>query len=236
MITIIVRTSVLYFTVLFALRVMGKGELSNMDPFQLVIIFMISELASLPIAAPDISLIHGICAIVTIMFLQILLSIFALKSTAFNDVVNGKPTILIEKGSLNEKEMKQLRISVNDLSQQLRLKGYPSIADVDYAIMEINGDLSVIPVTQKQPLTPSDMKISTKSGHLPVILIADGTLYPDNLRHAGLSETSLKERLLKLGVPHYDQVFMAFTDENQTLMVYPKNDRGRLLRARGGDR
>ena len=176
MITIIIRTFVLYFTVLFALRVMGKGELSKMDPFQLVIIFMISELASLPIAAPDISLIHGICAIVTIMFLQILLSIFALKSTTFNDVVNGKPTILIEKGSLNEKEMKQLRISVNDLSQQLRLKGYPSIADVDYAIMEINGDLSVIPVTQKQPLTPSDMKISTKSGHLPVILIADGTL------------------------------------------------------------
>ena len=236
MITIIIRTFVLYFTVLFALRVMGKGELSKMDPFQLVIIFMISELASLPIAAPDISLIHGICAIVTIMFLQILLSIFALKSTTFNDVVNGKPTILIEKGSLNEKEMKQLRISVNDLSQQLRLKGYPSIADVDYAIMEINGDLSVIPVTQKQPLTPSDMKISTKSGHLPVILIADGTLYPDNLHHAGLSETSLKERLLKLGVPHYDQVFMAFTDENQTLMVYPKNDRGRLLRAKGGDR
>lgn len=236
MIIIIIRTSVLYFTVLFALRVMGKGELSKMDPFQMVILFMISELASLPIAEPNVSLIHGVSAIVTLLFLQILVSILTLKSTSFKNIVNGTPSILIEKGALNDKAMKQLRISVDDLSQQLRLKGYPSIADVDYAIMEINGDLTVIPVTQKQPLTPSDMKIATKSGHLPVVLIADGILYHDNLRHAGLSETSLKERLLKLGVPHYEQVFMAFTDENQTLMVYSKDDRRRLLSAKGGER
>lgn len=236
MVIIIIRTSILYFTVLFALRVMGKGELSKMDPFQMVILFMISELASLPIAEPDVSLIHGACAIITLMFLQILLSIVTLKSSSIKNVVNGTPSILIEKGSLNDKVMKQLRISVDDLSQQLRLKGYPSIADVDYAIMEINGDLTVIPVAQKQPLTPADMKINTKSSYLPVVLIADGILYRDNLRHAGLSETSLKERLLKLGVPRYDQIFMAFTDEKRTLMVYSKNDRGRLLSAKGGDR
>ena len=80
------------------------------------------------------------------------------------------------------------------------------------------------------------MKINTKNSYLPVVLIADGILYRDNLRHAGLSETSLKERLLKLGVPRYDQIFMAFTGEKRTLMVYSKNDRGRLLSAKGGDR
>ncbi|MBQ8590524.1 MAG: DUF421 domain-containing protein [Firmicutes bacterium] len=236
MITIIIRTFVLYFTVLFSLRVMGKGELSKMDPFQMVILFMISELASLPIAEPDVSLIHGICAIATLLFLQILLSILSLKSTSFKTIVNGTPSILIDQGRLNHFEMKRLRISADDLSQQLRLKGYPSISDVDYAIMEINGDLSVIPVTQKQPLTPEQMNLTTEPGHLPVVLIADGVICHQNLRHAGLTELSLKEKLLELGVPHPDQIFIAFSDEHQKLTVYPKDSRERLLSAKGGDR
>ncbi len=226
MITIIVRTFVLYFTVLFALRVMGKGELSKMDPFQMVILFMISELASLPIASPDVSLVHGVCAIITLLFLQISISLISLKCTGFKQVVNGVPSILIEKGSLNDREMKRLRISVDDLSQQLRLKNFPSFADVDYAIMEINGDLSVIPVSQKQPLTPADMQLSKAEGHLPVVLVADGVLYRHNLRHAGLTELTLRSKLLELGLPHYDQIYIAFTDENQQLMAYAKDEKG----------
>jgi len=234
LIIIVIRTFVLYFIVLFSLRVMGKGELSKMDPFQMVILFMISELASLPIAEPDVSLIHGACAIVTLMFLQILLSILSLKSTSFKTIFNGTPSILIEEGSLNIHEMKRLRISVDDLSQQLRLKGYPSLADVNYAIMEINGDLSVIPTSAKQPLTPADLQLDVQEGHLPVVLVADGVLYRQNLRHAGLTELALKERLLELGVPHPDQILIAYTDEKQSLHVYPKSSQERSIPAKGG--
>jgi len=235
LIIIIIRTFVLYFAVLFSLRIMGKGELSKMDPFQMVILFMISELASLPIAEPDVSLIHGVCAIVTLMFLQILLSILSLKSFRFNRIVNGKPSLLIDKGTLNIKEMHRLRISIEDLTQQLRLKGYPSIADVDYAIMEINGDLSVIPIADKQPLTPADTDLPVQDTHLPVVLVADGVLYRNNLPHAGLTELTLKEQLLKLGYPHFDQIFLAFTNEHRQLTVYPKDQPGRFLRAKGGE-
>lgn len=235
MIIIIIRTFVLYFAVLFSLRIMGKGELSKMDPFQMVILFMISELASLPIAEPDVSLIHGVCAIATLMFLQILLSILSLKSPRFNRTVNGIPSLLIEKGALNMKEMQRLRISIEDLSQQLRLKGYPSISDVDYAIMEINGDLSVLPIAEKQPLTPADTNLAVAEGHLPVVLIADGILYRHNLPYAGLTESTLKEQLLKLGYSHFEQIYMAVTDEHQVLSVYPKDASERFSSPKGGD-
>ena len=235
MIIIIIRTFVLYFAVLFSLRIMGKGELSKMDPFQMVILFMISELASLPIAEPDVSLIHGVCAIATLMFLQILLSILSLKSPRFNRTVNGIPSLLIEKGALNMKEMQRLRISIEDLSQQLRLKGYPSISDVDYAIMEINGDLSVLPIAEKQPLTPADTNLAVAEGHLPVVLIADGILYRSNLRFAGLTELALKERLLAMGVPRLEQVHLAYTDEHQNLSICPRSNQGRNPSPKGGD-
>ena len=236
MIIIIIRTFVLYFTVLFSLRIMGKGELSKMDPFQMVILFMISELASLPIAEPDVSLIHGVCSIVTLMVLQILLSLFSLKSPGFNRIMNGTPSILIDGGTLNQKEMQRLRISVEDLTQQLRLKGYPSLADVDYALMEINGDLSVIPAAKKQPLTPEDLDLDVQEGHLPVVLIADGVLYRHNLSRAGLTELTLKEKLLKSGYPHYNQIYLAVTDDTQQISIYPKTSPERILVPKGGER
>ena len=235
MIIIIIRTFILYFTVLLSLRIMGKGELSKMDPFQMVILFMISELASLPIAEPDVSLIHGACAIITLMFLQILLSLLSLKSSRCKKLFNGAPSLLIEQGKWNFSEMKRLRISIDDLSQQLRLKGYPSLADVNYAIMEINGDLSVIPRTAKQPLTPDQIQLDTEEGHLPVVLIADGILYRSNLRFAGLTELALKERLLAMGVPRLEQVHLAYTDEHQNLSFCPRSNQGRNPSPKGGD-
>ncbi|MBO5666191.1 MAG: DUF421 domain-containing protein [Firmicutes bacterium] len=235
MVIIIARTFVLYFAVLFSLRIMGKGELSKMDPFQMVILFMISELASLPIAEPDVSLIHGVCAIITLMFLQILLSIFALRFPTFCRLVNGTPTLLIDKGTLNKKELQRLRISVEDLTQQLRLKGYPSITDIDYAVMEINGDLSVIPNPSRQPLTPSDVDLTAEEGYLPVVLVANGILYHQNLPHAGITERQLKQHLMKLGYPRYDQIYMAATDQHRSLVVYPKTSPERITLPKGGD-
>ena len=236
MIIIIVRTFVLYFSVLFSLRIMGKAELSKMDPFQMVILFMISELASLPIADPDVSLIHGVSAIATLMFLQILLSIISLKWASFKTLVNGTPSILIDNGKLNKDEMDRLRISVDDLTQQLRLKGYPSISQVNYAIMEINGDLSVIPNANQQPLTPEDISLTKEEDHLPVVLIADGVLYKKNLSRGGFNEASLRKKLSKMKISDPSQVFLAFTDEQQTLTVYPAQPKGRLLSPKGGDR
>lgn len=223
MLIILIRTFILYIIVLFVLRVMGKGELSKMDPFQMVILFMIAELASLPIESPDVSILTGITALATLLFLQVLISVISLKNEKFKRLINGKPSILIDKGNIDVKELNRLRISINDLTEQLRLKNYPSLADLDYAILEVNGDISVIPTPEKRALTPSDLSISPGSEMLPMVLISDGSLYNGNLAKIGLTEDQLKSDLLTMSITDYKQVFLCFSDEKKKLHVYPND-------------
>lgn len=220
MVIILIRTVVLYLIVLFTIRVMGKSELSKMSPFQLVVIFMIAELAAIPIESSTASLINGVIAIFTLLFLQVLISLISIKSETVKNFLNGKPSILIEKGEINEQELKNLRISINDLMEQLRIGNAPSLSDVEYAVMESNGELSIIPKADKKPLTPSDMDISKQQETMPLILIADGTLYRSNLLALGWNEDALKKHLKELDLNEYEEVFFAFCDEAKKLHVY----------------
>lgn len=222
MLIILIRTVILYFVVLFVIRVMGKAELSKMDPFEMIILFMIAELAAIPIESLDIPLLNGAAAILTLLFLEVFVSFLSMKSQKINNLLNGKPSILINRGSLNEKELKSQRITIEALLEQLRLKNYPSISDVDYAVLEANGDLSVIPKPEKAPLTPKDMGVPVSSEIMPMVLISDGTLYERNLRFLGKEESYLKKELSKAKITDYSQVFLCFFDENKQLHVYPK--------------
>ncbi|HVI42375.1 MAG TPA: DUF421 domain-containing protein [Anaerovoracaceae bacterium] len=222
MLIILIRTIILYFVVLFVIRVMGKAELSKMDPFEMIVLFMVAELAAIPIESLDIPLLNGAAAIITLLFLQVSLSFLSTKSQKINHILNGKPSILINHSNINEKELKSQRITVDDLLEQLRLKNFPSLADIDYAVLEANGDLSVIPKPDKAPLTPEDMGITTSSKVMPMVLISDGELYKNNLKTLGKEESFLKEELLKAKITDYSQVFVCFYDEKRQLHVYPK--------------
>ena len=227
MFIICLRTIILYITVLITIRIMGKSELSKMSPFQLVVIFMIAELASIPIESPDVSIIKGMAAIFTLLFLQVFISYISIKSEGFKNFVNGKPSVLIENGKINYRELSSLRISINDLMEQLRLVNSPSLADVDYAVMESNGDLSIIPKPGKRPLTPDDMKITASGDAMPLVIISDGHLYSANLQKMGYDENKLKSTLLSYNIKSYDEVFMAFCDEKREFHIYCKKDNGR---------
>lgn len=221
MIVIAIRTCILYLGALFVIRVMGKGELSKMDPFQLVVLFMIAELAALPIESTSISVITGLTALVTLLCLQVFFSIVTLKSPRLRNIISGKASVLIEKGQLNEKELKALRISIDDLSQQLRLKNFPSPADVDYAILEANGDLSVIPKPDKAPLSPKDVGMVMEEETIPIVLIADGFLYRSNLSKLGWNEDYFNKELSKRGISDIKDIFLCFADEKQDIKIYP---------------
>ncbi len=222
MLIILIRTIILYFVVLFVIRVMGKSELSKLDPFEMVILFMIAELAAIPIESPDIPLFNGAAAIISLLFLEVSISFLTTKSHGFNNIINGKPSVLINRGNINEKELKSQRITIDDLMQQLRLKNYPSVSDIDYAVLEANGDLSIIPKPGKAPLTPEDMNIPTSSEIMPMVLISDGILYKKNLQLLGKEESYLKKELSKIKIMDYSQVFLCFFDEKKQLHVYPK--------------
>lgn len=223
MLIILIRTVILYFIVLFVIRVMGKAELSKMDPFEMIVLFMMAELAAIPIESLDIPLLNGAASIITLLFLQVSLSFLSMKSHKINNILNGKPSILINRNNINEKALKSQRITVDDLMQQLRLKNFPSPADVDYAVLEANGDLSVIPKAEKAPLTPKDMNIPASSQFMPAVLVSDGQFYDQNLKALGKDESYLKKELLKAKIEDYSQIFICYFDEKGQIHVYPKN-------------
>lgn len=220
MVIILIRTIILYLVVLFTIRIMGKSELSKMSPFQLVVIFMIAELAAIPIESSTASLINGVIAIFALLFLQMLISVISIKSEKFKNFINGKPSVLIDNGQINEKELKNLRISLNDLMEQLRIGNAPSLSDVEYAVMESNGELSVIPKADKKPLTPSDMSLSKEPEAMPLIIISDGILYKKNLHSLGWDENYLKGQMAGLNLSSYKDIFFAFCDEAKKLHIY----------------
>lgn len=220
MLVIFVRTVMLYLIVLAVIRIMGKAELSKMSPFQMVVVFMIAELASIPIESPDVSMITGVTAIFTLMFIQVLISYLSLKNEKFKNFFSGKPSILINQGQINHKEMKNLRITINDLMEQLRLGSAASLSEVEYAIMESNGDLSIIQKADNKPLTPQDMSMKKQREIMPAVFISDGIMYRNNVSASGWSEKKLTEHLAKLGISDYTDVFLAFCDSSSSLHVF----------------
>ena len=220
MLIILIRTIVLYFIILFVMRVMGKAELSKMSPFQMIVSFMIAELAAMPIESPDISMISGVTAIFTLLFLQVLISFLSIKSDRLKNLFSGAPSLLIKNGQINQKEMKRLRITISDLLEALRIGNCPSLASVDYAVMESNGNLSIIQKAEEQPLKPSDLSIAKPPAAMPLVLISDGSFYAKNLQDAGWTESQLDSELLARGITSRSEVFFAFTDEKSRIHVF----------------
>ncbi|SHG95268.1 DUF421 domain-containing protein [Tepidibacter thalassicus] len=214
MIIILIRTLILYTFVLISMRIMGKGELSEMQPFELVVTLMIAELAALPMEDVRLPLINGIVAIITILFAQIIISYLNLKSEKARKIICGKPSILINKGVINEKELKNLRINMNDLIEQLRIKNHPVIKDIEYAILETSGDLTVIPKTTEEKTTSVE--------GLPISLIIDGHIDYEGLKKINKDTLWLKNELKKQRINDIEDVFFCYIDKNKNLFVQKK--------------
>ncbi len=218
-----VRTIILYLLVVLIIRIMGKHQIGQLQPFELVITIMISELAAVPMQDTDIPLLHGIIPILTLLFIQISLSLLSLKSEKARRIICGGPSILIENGKINQPELARLRYNLNDLLEQLRLKNMPNIADVEYAILETSGKLSIIPKSQKRPVNPEDLHLDTPYEGLPVTLIVDGALKEKNLASLNLSPEWLRGELNKFGLQTWEQVLLASMDTSGRLYLQPKS-------------
>lgn len=191
---------------------MGKKEIGQLEPFELAIIIMISELAALPMQDTRIPLIHGIIPIITLLLLQTVLSILQLKSEKIRGIINGKPSILIKNGQLDINQLKSEKFNVNDLMEQLRIGGYYNIGDIEYAILETSGKLSIIPKTELTYVTKKDMNIQCTQDILPVTLIIDGKVNHGNLKLIKQDMGWLKKNLNKNNINDIKEVFIALLD------------------------
>jgi uncharacterized membrane protein YcaP (DUF421 family) len=219
---VFIRTLILYVLVVIVMRIMGKRQIGQLQPFELVVAIMISELAAVPMADTGIPLVNGIIPILTLLAAQIIMSFISLKSTKARGIICGKPAILIENGKISEKQLRNEMYTLNDLLEQLRSKDIPNIADVEYAILETNGQLSIIPKSQKRPVTPEDLNITTKYEGLPLDLIIDGKIVYKNLYTIKFNEVWLKEQLLKFGIKNIKDVLFTSIDTNGNLYYQEK--------------
>lgn len=222
MLIVIVRTIVLYCFVAVSMRVMGKREIGQLQPYELVIAIMISELAAVPMGDTGIPLINGITPIITLLTIQVILSFISMKSLKAREIICGTPSILIRNGKIIEQELQRLRYNLSDLLEQLRAKNVPNISDIEFAILETSGQLSVIPKSQKRPVIPEDLELSTKYEGLPHTLIIDGQVQYKSLRNLNLNLSWLKEKIRGLGIEEPGQILFASLDTQGNLYCQEK--------------
>ncbi len=210
MLVVFFRAFILYFLVVVVMRMMGKRQIAQMQPFELVITILIAELAATPMENSSIPLISGVIPILTLLSIQVIVSFLSIKSETFREVVCGKPSILINKGNIVQSEVRRLRINMNDLLEQLRSKDYPNVSDVEYAILETNGQLSIIPKADKRQVNISDLEIRPEKEELPITLIVDGKLIEKNLMKTGHRVEWVQQQLKKANIKKIEDAFFAF--------------------------
>ena len=220
------RALILYILVVIVMRIMGKRQIGQLQPFELVIAIMISELAAVPMQNTGIPLVYGIIPILTLLILQLLISYLSIKSIRFRALICGKPAILIEKGRIRESELRKEMYTLNDLLEQLRINNCPNVSDVEYAILETNGQLSVIPKSQKRPLTPEDMNIQPQAEGIVVDLIIDGRVLSNNLRIAGKDMQWLQTQLRSQHFTDPSEVFYACVDNASEKLFFQPREKG----------
>ncbi len=216
------RTIILFLLVMIVIRVMGKRQIGELQPFELVLAIMIAELATVPMEDKEIPLINGIIPILTLLLVQVLITFISLKSDKVRSLISGTPSILIQNGIIMENELRKLRYNLTDLLEQLRLKNYYNIADVEFAILETSGELSIIPKSQKRAVTPEDLKIDTPYEGLALPLIMDGHVKINNLQKLNLDTKWLNKELNKFGIKSTNEVFLASLDTKGELYIQKK--------------
>jgi uncharacterized membrane protein YcaP (DUF421 family) len=208
----ILRTLLLYFLILLVFRLMGKREIGELSVFDLVVNIMIAEMAAMAIDKTNMEIVKATIPIILLMFIQISMARLSLKSKKFRDMIDGSPTIIINQGQIDEKAMNKQRYNFDDLLQQLREKNIHNIADVEFAILEPSGKLSVFEKEKKE-------------GNLTLPLIIDGKVQSEHLSNINKTELWLRQNLKERGYPDVKKIsFCSFQNGQFYIDLIDKND------------
>lgn len=224
MMTMLFRSFFIYLFVLLIMRLMGKREIGKLSVFDLVVSIMIADFAVISIENTEMPFINGLLPIVVMMIAQILFSWLSLKSSTVRNVIDGRPTFIIKNGKINEHEMKKHRYNMDDLLLQLREHKVADVADVEFAILETTGKLTVFPKEGKKPLLKEDLLPTRRISRLPVSLVIDSKIQQDSLKRLGLDEEWLRDQLQRYGHKDLNKVFFVSIDDKGKLYVDSRKD------------
>lgn len=213
MVILFVRVIVLYLLVFAAIRMTGKRQLSDLQPFDLIITLLLAELASEPAADMSIPLLYGVVPILALFLTHQAVSLLALKWEGFRNVLCGRPLLLVSRGVVNEQALRDARYTLNDLMEQVRAKDVFDLANVEYAILETNGDLSVLVKGALQKPGYAALSLPVPEVAPPFLLIQDGKVHKEALRQAGFEMHWLESQLKRADISGVERVLFAFLSD-----------------------
>lgn len=222
-----IRSIILYILVLVVMRLMGKREIGQLQPFELAIAIMIADLATIPMSEIGIPIINGIIPILGLLVMHLTISYINLKSVKLRGLICGKPSILIYRGKINEDVMIKERFTVNELQERLRTNNISSISDVEYAILETSGQISVIEKPNKRNTKPEDFNIMPEYEGMSYDLVIDGVIMYENLKILNKDYKWLKNQVNKFKIEPEDALLVTINGNNDIFCQEKKNKKGK---------
>ena len=207
----VIRTVIIYFFVIAAIRLMGKRQIGDMQPGELVVTLLISEIAAIPLQDSSQPLILGLCAMFTLVALEIVISVAAMKSLKIRKLISGKSVVVIKNGVIDQKAMSRVRLTVLDLIELLRAQDVFSLDNVSYSVLEVNGSLSVLLKEDNQPLTPQTLNTKPQKEGMPLPVISDGKIVDESLSALEIQKEDVVKIVLANGL-EVAEVFLLSLD------------------------
>lgn len=228
MLTIFIRTVIIYIILTVIMRIMGKRQLGELDVGELVITIILSEIATTPITNPERSMLEAIIPMITLASLEILTSALILKAPLFKSILSSKPAVIVSRGVIDFKMMKKVRISLEELVSQVRQNGIYDLNEVDYAILEENGKMSVIPKNANRQPDKSDLRVYCPDNGIMHLIISDGSVNAHGLKIIKKDRTWLDRKLKQLRLSIKDIFCMTVDDAGKTFIQ--KRDGKQIVR------
>jgi len=214
-----IRSIILYLLLIVTIRLMGKRQIGEMEPSEFVVSMLLANLATIPMQDPALPLSAGLVPIITVLALELVLSWLSLRSIGFRKLLCGKPVILIENGTLLQNNLKEARVTLDELTELLREQGILALNTVQYAILETNGQVSTFLYAKDRPPTAEECGISVQDDLLPYTLISDGQILHRNLLAAGLDNRWLNDELARLNCTASDVLLLTADKAGHTYLI-----------------
>lgn len=222
MISTVIRTIILYVAVTLAIRIMGKRQIGDMQPNELVVTLLISEIAAIPLQDTEQPVFIGCVAIFVLVFLEIIISILSMKSFTVRKMLNGKSVVVIKNGVLDRRAMSSVRMTAVDLIEQLRVQNVFNIEDVAFAVLEVNGNLSILLKKDAQTVSVKDLSLNLPDNNLPLPVISDGKIVYESLKALNISAQKLNT-MLKAKRTSVKQIFLMTLDRDGNSTIVKKD-------------
>lgn len=230
MFTLFFRGMILYIAMIFTMRALGKRQLGQFQPYEFAMTILLADVISAPMESVSTPLLHGLLPVAAMIVVYGVITLCSMKSDRLRAFFSGKPAVVVRRGEIDRAELNRLCLSVSDLLEGLRGAGFLDPADVGTAIVEANGSISAFAKSEERPPTAREMGVSTPYEGMPLVLIMDGQIQPDNLRATGKDEAWLN-RLLKARSLTVETVFFSSLNTEGEMLIQPMTGEIETLRA-----